>query len=118
MINNYVNEDNTIGRIDLWIADYVHYDENKYISMSIAFLNKNADKEYIMAFEEGLDATANKNYDNKYHIDNLNVESIIYTNDWSNERITATFLYNNMSYNIIGNNISKDEIINFLNSLE
>lgn len=113
-----LNEDDTIGRIDLWLADYIHYEEEKYISMSIAFLNKNADKGYILAFEEGLDATASKDLKNLYHINSINADAVIYKNEWSKERLTVTFLYNNMVYSIIGNNVSAEEMIQILNSLQ
>lgn len=42
---------------------------NKYISVSVNILNKYADEGYIESFQEGVDATANKNMKNRKELD-------------------------------------------------
>jgi hypothetical protein len=133
---------NRIGRVDLWYADFIDYsDENrlideavansqnhdeyqklmrerKGISMSIAFLTPFADESLIDPFRTGIDATGGKNVDSSYALKNLGVDAVFYTNDWSDTRLTAAFVYNNMLYTFIGNNISVDEMFDILQSLK
>lgn len=115
--HTYLNDDNSIGRIDLWMPYFLKYSEDKYLHLSVDILNKYADEGYILAFQEGIDATGEKNIEKKYKSDNLNTNIIIYTNTWSKKRITATFVYDDILYRFIGNNITKEEIISIIESL-
>ena len=70
-----------------------------------------------MAFEEGLDASGEKELNGTYQIKNLNTKAVIYGNDWDNSRLTVTFVYDDVLYHFIGNNYSKEEITNILENL-
>ena len=113
-----LNSDGTIGEITLWMPYFLKQSEEKYISASVKILNKNADEGYILAFNEGIDATGNKNIKNSYKSRNLNTDIIIYMNDWSEERLTATFVYDDILYTFIGHNISNDEMISMIETLK
>ena len=79
-----LNDNNQIGRVDLWIPYLVKENDNKYISASVSILNKGADKKYILAFQEGLDASGGKGNFEEYHSDNLDTKIIIYSHDNEN----------------------------------
>lgn len=112
-----LNKNGSIGRVDLWWARF--FGENdKSISISISMLNEKADKGYILAFQEGLDATGGKELENSYTSNKLGVNVLIYSNDWSNNRLTATFCYDNVLYDLIGKNISEQEMKDIIETLE
>lgn len=113
-----LNDNGSIGRVDLWIPYFYKENENKYISVSVNMLNKYADEEYVLAFQEGVDATGEKNIENSYKSENLNTNIVVYTNDWSEERLTATFVYDDILYQFIGHNISKDEMTSIIETLK
>lgn len=113
-----LNDDGSIGRVDLWIPYFYKEGENKYISISVHMLNKYADEGYVLAVQEGIDATGGKNIENSYKSENLNTNIVIYTNDWDEERLTATFVYDNILYSFIGKNISKDEMTSIIETLK
>ena len=81
-------------------------------------LNKYADDGYVLAFQEGIDATGEKNIENSYKSGNLNTNIIVYTNNWSDEKLTATFVYDDILYQFIGHNISKDEMTSIIEILK
>lgn len=114
----YLNDDGSIGRVDLWIPYFYKESENKYISVSVDILNKYADEGYVLAFQECVDATGGKNIENSYKSENLNTNVVVYTNDWSSERLTATFVYDDILYQFIGHNISKDEMTSIIETLK
>lgn len=113
-----LNKDGTIGRIDLWIPYFIKENEIKHISCTVSMLNKYADEGYVLAFKEGLDATGGKNIGNSYKLKNLNTNVVMYTNNWSTERITATFVYDDILYEFVGKNMSKDEMISIIETLK
>ena len=131
-----------IGRVDLWypgfiddtdldryidakIANGVSEDEYQAleaqrngVALSVSFITEYADEGYVSAFEEGIDAGGGKKIEATYHIDSLNVDAIIYTYDWSNTRLVASFVYDNMLYQLYGNNITQEEMVTILDSLK
>ncbi|MGM9878019.1 MAG: hypothetical protein ACI33S_05145 [Bacilli bacterium] len=113
-----LNDDGSIGRVDLWIPYFYRESDNKYISVSVNILNKYADEGYVLAFQEGIDATGDKIIDNSYKSDNLNTNIVVYTNDWSKERLTVSFVYDDILYQFIGKNISKDEMAYIIETLK
>lgn len=113
-----LNDDDSIGRVDLWIPYLYKENENKYISVSVNMLNKYADEGYVLAFQEGIDATGEKNIENSYKPENLNTNVVVYTNNGSEERLTATFVYDDILYRFIGHNISKDEMTSIIEKLK
>ena len=115
-----LNDNNQIGRVDLWIPYFVKESDNKYISASISMLNKGADEKYILAFEEGMDASGGKNNFEEYYSNNLDTKIIIYsysTSNSNNRYLKATFVYDDVLYIFTGTNMSKDDLINYINGL-
>lgn len=115
-----LNDNNQIGRVDLWIPYFVKESDNKYISASISMLNKGADEKYILAFEEGLDASGGKDNFEEYYSNNLDTKIIIYsysTSNSNNRYLKATFVYDDVLYIFTGMNMSKDDLINYINGL-
>lgn len=112
------NLDGTIGRVDIWWPEFIEKENNKKISMMISMLNEKADHGYVIAFEEGINATGGKEYKNSYKIESLNTEVIIYGNDWDSERLTATFVYDNVLYELIADNIKEDELVEIIMTLK
>ncbi len=112
-----LNNDKTIGRIDIWYPEFIYDNDEKNISMYISMLNENADSGYVYAFQEGLDASGGKDLEKTYNSANLSVKVIMFSNDWSKERLTATFCYDNVLYELIGHNITEEEMINIIENL-
>ena len=112
----FLNDDGSIGRIDLWIPHFYEENENKHISVLVSMLNKNADEGYILAFQEGLDAFGNKNIETSYTSENLNTNVVIYTS--VSKSLNATFVYDDILYQFIGDNISKDEMISIIETIK
>lgn len=113
-----LNEDNnTIGRVDIWYPDFLKYSDDKDINMFISILNKNADYSYVLAFLEGLDASGDKELIEEYTSLNLNTKVIIYTNSFNKKRITATFVYDNVFYKLTGKNITIEELKEIITQL-
>lgn len=113
-----LNKDGSIGVVDLWWADFLKENKGKTLSLSISILNKDADEGYVLAFEEGLDAAGEKNIENIYESPNLSTNIVIYTNDWDADRITATFVYDDVLYQFIGDDFTKDEVISIIENLK
>ena len=115
--NTELNNNGTIGRIDIWYPKFIYESEEKFISVSISMLNENADSGFVSAFQEGLDATGEKELENTYISDNLGVKVIMFSNDWSAERLTAIFCYDNVLYEMIGKNSTEQEMKNIIENL-
>ncbi|MDD2435565.1 MAG: hypothetical protein PHO63_04850 [Bacilli bacterium] len=113
-----LNKDGSIGRMDVIISDFIVYSEEKNISLHASFLNEDADEGYILAFKEGLDATGGKDIDNTYSIKNLNINVVIYTNDWDSKRLSATFVYDNILYKLTGKNITENEMLEIIENIK
>ena len=113
-----LNENGTIGRVDLWFPYFVKKSDNKFISASVSMLNKYADESYINAFQEGLDASGEKQIEESYKSKNLDTKVILFINKWSNERLTATFVHDDILYRFIGENITQDEMISIIETLK
>lgn len=115
-----LNDNNQIGRVDLWMPYFVKESSDKYISANVSMLNKGADKKYILVFEEGLDASGGKDNFEEYYSNNLDTKIIIYsysTSDSNNRYLKATFVYDDVLYIFTGTNMSKDDLINYINGL-
>ena len=115
--STWQNEDGSIARVDLWWIIKEESDD-KHIAVSISMLNKGAEYRYVAAFEEGLDATGGKELNQVYELKNLNTKAVIYGNDWDKERLTMTFVYDDIYYDVIANGYTKEELINFVETLK
>lgn len=112
------NEDGTIGRIDLWWADFLQESENKYMTLHISMLNKGADEGYVSAFEEGQDAAGGKVLEN-INIDNsLDTKIIVYKSDSHDNKITITFVYDNILYQFGGFDFTESEMLSVIEQMK
>lgn len=119
------NDDGSIGKIDLWIPCFVKINEDKQVSVSVNMLSQNADEKYVSAFLEGLDASGGKKAEKGYMYafksgpgatsEETNI--VIYSNDWSSERLTAVFVYDDVLYEFVGKNMSQQEMTALIESL-
>lgn len=115
-----LNDNGQIGRVDLWIPYFVKESDSKYISASVSMLNIGVDEKYILAFEEGLDASGNKDNFEEYFSEELNTKFIIYSYSNKNSAdlyLKATFVYDDVLYIFTGKNMIKKDLINYINSL-
>jgi len=115
--STWLNKDESIGVVDLWIAPFVGEGEEKYICLGVSMLNIGADDGYISAFQGDSDATGGKIEGDVYHLKNLDVDVVMYGNDWDSSRLTAVFVYKDIKYDFIGKNYSRDEMIRILEQL-
>lgn len=115
-----LNKDGSIARVDLWWPRIVTdgTENGKSINQSVYILNIGAEEGYVLAFEEGLDAMGHKILLDKIQIDNLDTEAICYTAGDDPDRITVTFVYDNVMYSFTGQGYSLDEIISVIKELE
>ncbi len=111
------NKDGSVGIVDLFYPSFIKYNEEKNVSMYIRIINENADYGYILAFEEGIDASGGKKIVHDYKQKKLDTNVIIYTNDWDDTRLSATFIYDNIFYQFTCFNISIDELVEIIDSL-
>ena len=115
----YVNYKNDyVATVSLWCPRYIEENETRFISYSVEILSTNAEEGYILPFIEGKDAMGGKIYVGKYELENLSVSTVIYTSDWMPERLTATFVYDNLYYSFIADNYELEELLAILNTLE
>lgn len=112
-----LNENGEVGRIDIWYPGFINENEEKNVFLFISMLNENADKGYVYAFQEGLDASGERKLKNTYVSNNLGVKVIICSSDWSNERLTATFCYDDILYEMIGENVTEQELKEIIEQL-
>lgn len=118
--STFLNEDGSIGRVDLWIPYFVKETDDKYIGANVSMLNVGADEKYIFAFKEGVDASGNKNNFKEYYSNSLNTKIILYSysvNDNNNQYLRAAFIYDDVLYIFTSKNIANNDLINYIDSL-
>ena len=111
-------KDSAVALVDLWVPYFIKESETKNINMSVSILSKKAEEGYILPFIEGKDAMGEKIYVGTYDLENLSVDTVVYTSDWMPERLTATFLYNNLYYSFIADNYELEEFLYILKTLK
>lgn len=115
-----LNDNNQIGRVDLWLPYFVKESDNKYISVNVSMLNKGADEKYILTFKEGLDASGGKDNFEEYYSNNLDTKIIVYSylnKHDASSYLKATFVYDDILYIFTGKNMASKDLINYVNSL-
>ena len=110
-------KDDNVAVVDLWCPGFIEESETKNISYSVDILSTDAEDGYILPFIEGRDAMGEKKYVGTYELENLSVNTVIYTSDWMPERLTATFVYDNLYYSFIADNYDLEEFLDILNTL-
>lgn len=113
---NLKNDD--VAIVDLWCPNFIKENETKHISYSIDILSTEAEEDYILPFIEGKDAMGGKIYVGTYELENLSVDTVVYTSDWMPERLTATFVYDNLYYSFIADNYELEEFLDILETLK
>lgn len=113
-----LNDDGTIGRVNLWWANFLKESENKYITLSISMLNKGAAYGYIDAFVQGIDAAGGKKLENTVKINSLGVDAVVYTDRSSEDKLAVTFIYDNVYYQFSGHNYSQSEMLSIIEELK
>lgn len=115
----YVNHGNcNVAVVKLWVPRFIYVSESKNINMSVDILNTDAEEGYILPFIEGKDAMGGKIYVGTYELENLSVDTVVYTSDWMPERLTATFVYDNLYYSFIADNYELEEFLDILKTLK
>ena len=109
--------DGAVALVDLWVPYFIKESETKNINMSVSILSTKAEEGYILPFIEGKDAMGGKLYVDTCELENLSVNTVIYTSDWMPERLTATFVYDNLYYSFTADNYTPEEFLDILNSL-
>lgn len=112
------NDDGTIGRIDLWWADFLEISEEKQMTLHISMLNKGADEGFILAFEEGQDAAGGKKLENIVTIDSLDTKIIVYKSDSHDNKITMTFVCDNVLYQFGGYDFTESEMLSVIEQMK
>ncbi len=115
-----LNKDGSIARVDLWWPQIFSdgTEGGKYLNQSVYMLNAGAEEGYVLAFTEGIDAMGHKVLLDEIHIDKLEVDAVCYTAGDMPDRITVTFVYENVMYSFTGNGYTLDEIIKVIKELE
>ena len=109
--------DGAVAVVSLWCPGFIKESETKNINYSVDILSTNAEEGYILPFIEGKDAMGGKLYVDTCELENLSVNTVIYTSDWMPERLTATFVYDNLYYSFTADNYTPEEFLDILNSL-
>lgn len=112
---NYKNDD--IATVSLWCPWFIKESESKHISYNAEILSADAEEGYIYPFIEGKDAGGGKIYQETYTLENLSTDAVIYTYDWD-DRIIATFVYDDIYYTLQAFEHSLDEFKDILNTLQ
>ena len=115
-----LNKDGSIARVDLWWPRIVTdgTEDGKSISQSVYMLNIGAEEGYVLAFEEGIDAMGHKILLDKIYIDKLDTDVLCYTSGDDPDRITLTFVCDNIMYSFTGQGYKLNEIISVIKELK
>lgn len=114
------NSDGRIARVDLWWPRILSEGEEgeKSLNQSVHMLNEGADTGYVLAFEEGLDAMGEKVLLDEIRIEQLDVNAVCYTSGDDSDRITVTFVYDNIMYDFTGHGYTLEEILSVIKELK
>lgn len=123
------NSDDSVAVVDLWMAYYKVYGEplyteggdayyTKYIRLGMDILDKNAESGYVETFENGKDATGGKGFIEKYNIEALNTDAVLYYVGNDETRITAVFVHDGVYYTLEGTDVTLEEMKEVINSMK
>ena len=82
-------------------------------------LNEGADEGYVLAFKEGIDAIGGKELENTINvfINSVETKVVIYTYDDNEERLNATFVYDDILYSLSGYGYTQEEMISVIKQM-
>ena len=81
-------------------------------------LNKGADEGFILAFKEGQDAAGGKKLEKIVTLDSLGTEIVVYTSDSHDNKITMTFVYDNVLYQVGGYDFTENEMLSVIEQMK
>lgn len=113
---NHKNDD--IATVSLWCPNFIKESKNKNINMSVDILSTDAEEGYILPFIEGKDAMGGKVFVGTYELENLCVSTVIYTSDQQPEKLTSTFVYDDIYYSMSSYNYELEEFLDILATLK
>ncbi len=114
-----VNEDGSLACIYMWISDWMKLEGNSNINLTISVLNEGADEKWVETFESGWNASE-KEFVEEYVSDSLGSKVIVYKPGRQEEfqgYIMATFVYNNVLYELNGWQITAEELKNIIEEM-
>lgn len=85
------------------------------VYLRACFLSEEADRGYRLAVEENENPMAGVTYEVKYHSDNLDTDVIISL--YPDSSLNAMFIYDNILYDLTGNNVSESEMKELIETL-
>lgn len=118
--DTYLNKDNSIAAVHLWIPDYkvlgealyndegYQYYSNK-INLIIDILDVQAESEYNEPYSS-TDAMGGKEYEETYYIKSLDTEAVLYHPEHNENNVTATFGYDGVYYTLQGFNVTPEKM--------
>lgn len=112
-----LNENDNIGKLVL--SNNSIYNSIP-INIRLTVLGNNPDERYILTMQEGPSSNSDSKYIETYKINKLNINAIIYSYNEKKETnfLAIEFVYKDIFYEFIGSNITKEELINFINTLQ
>lgn len=118
--STYENEDGSLGMVQIWRGNWRSGENGGVINMNITILNEGADKGYVISFEEGIDAMGGKELIGEFFSERLSTSIILYsagTIDGEGGVLTATFEYDSVLYEVSGDGVTEEEILEIIESL-
>ena len=116
----YLNKDNSIASVHLWIPDYKLLGEALYseegdkyysdkINLSIDIIDAQEESEHNGP-HYSTDAWGGKQYEETYYIKSLDTEAVFYHPEHDENNVTATFGYDGVYYTLQGYNVTSEEM--------
>lgn len=81
-------------------------------------LDKNAEAGHVEAFEDGKDAIGGKEFIEKYNVEALNTEVVLYCVENEQTQITAVFVYDGVYYTLEGVDVTLEEMKEAINGMK
>ncbi len=117
-----LNEDGTIGRVDITRMNYIECGGWNSICMIVSILNEGADLGYALGFEQDAgDPMGGKEHIANMYLENIDANAVLYRAGGIGDvkgDVNAMFEYDDMLYHIRGLGISEKEMVDYLNNLK
>lgn len=115
-ICNHKNDN--IARVDLWCPMLISENIMKHIDMSVQILSVDAEQGFIEPFKEGTDAAGGKVYLENYSAKESGINAVIYTYADAPTMLIATFVFDDVYYQLDAENYTLEEFKAVLDTLE
>ncbi len=104
-----LNEDGSIGRVELWIPEMKIFSKERDLSMSALIFDEDAFIGLIDPYMQGEDPIAGSEVVEQYDSKGLGVTVALKTYD-NAKRLEAAFVYEEVFYRLIGHNMTLEEM--------